>query len=514
MNRHPMNQLMKFDKKFIAVLAIGMWVATHSLWGAEAWAKASSKTKRSLSNQLYNVGGFGQEKRILSKKGVTSNMLTRPRILRALGLSNEHVALVNDVYKGTFKAGDFYSQKLKQIRNNYSRGHITRSIRFFRSAVGRKYVRLNAKSLTRSQKAYNNFLKKIIKKMPENKRLKLFDQFEKSLNGVDQLFDYQSSVLRLTNPVNRQFNVTHADLLVNRLRSGLRERFRSWIILRYMFDYQSLSNRELKKLVAFFQSPAGQWFNSVDHKGNLAGFAAVNRKALRRMEKILQVLESGRQNIQTTKVVFAPGLRYMFSEKRDPFDPLITPEVKKKKKKGKGPGAPKPKGGKATQSAVVVLATKIGGLPAIPYELYRRIKESNPRLYSDLEYYGALFKNKRGLQGMKMSELEEEIKQYNKLIKRAREETELLVQTPLQSNLNQLTLAGVIWDEQETVGLIQTPDTKGHTIRVGSFIGPDFGVVQSISQDRVVVLEQLRKYDGKIVTQTQFIEFPKPDEEE
>lgn len=115
---------------------------------------------------------------------------------------------------------------------------------------------------------------------------------------------------------------------------------------------------------------------------------------------------------------------------------------------------------------------------------------------------------------MKMSELEEEIKQYNKLINRAREETELLVQTPLQSRLDQLTLAGVIWDEQETVGLIQTPDTKGHTIRVGSFIGPDFGVVQSIGQDRVVVLEQLRKYDGKIVTQTRFIEFPKPDEEE
>ncbi len=516
MNGHSMNQLVKINKKFIVVLAIGMWVATHSLWGADAWAKASSKTKRSLSQELYNVGGFGREKRILSKKGVTPNVLTQPRILRALGMSNEHVALVNDVYKRTFKASDFYSKKLKQIRNNYNRRHITQSIRFFRSAVGRKFVRLNAQKLTKSQRAYHNFLNKVVKKMPKNKRLQLFDQFERAVNGVDQLFDYQNSVLRLTNPVNRQFNAPHADVLVNRLRSELREQFRSWMILRYMFDYQSLSNRELKKLVAFFRSPAGQWFNSVDHKGNLAGFATVNRKALRRMEKILKVLESGRQDIQTTKVVFAPGLRYMFSEKRDPFDPLIVPEEEKKKKKGKRApaAAPKPKDGKPTQSAVVVLATKIDGLPAIPYELYRRIKESNPRLYSDLEYYGALFRNKRGLQGMKMSELEEEIKQYNKLINRAREETELLVQTPLQSRFGQLRLAGVIWDEQETVGLIQTPDGKGHTIRVGSFVGPDFGVVQSIGLDRVVVLEQLRKYDGKIVTQTRFIEFPKPDEEE
>jgi hypothetical protein len=28
--------------------------------------------------------------------------------------------------------------------------------------------------------------------------------------------------------------------------------------------------------------------------------------------------------------------------------------------------------------------------------------------------------------------------------------------------------------------------------------------------ERVVVLEQFRKYDGKIVTRTQFIEFPQP----
>ena len=155
----------------------------------------------------------------------------------------------------------------------------------------------------------------------------------------------------------------------------------------------------------------------------------------------------------------------------------------------------------------------IGGLPAIPFELYQRIKESNPRLYSDLEYYGALFKNKIGLSGMKPSELKEEVAQYKKLIAKAREEVELLVQTPLQASLGSLTFAGVIWDEKETVGLIETPDTKGHTIRVGSFVGPNFGVVQSIDEERVVVLERLRKYDGKIVTQTQFIEFPHSDEE-
>jgi Tfp pilus assembly protein PilP len=115
---------------------------------------------------------------------------------------------------------------------------------------------------------------------------------------------------------------------------------------------------------------------------------------------------------------------------------------------------------------------------------------------------------------MKPSELQEEVAQYKKLIAKAREETELLVQTPLQSRFSDLSFAGVIWGQKETLALIETPDTKGHTIRVGSFVGPDFGVVQSIDEERVVVLERLRKYDGKIITRTQFIEFPHPEEQE
>jgi hypothetical protein len=212
-------------------------------------------------------------------------------------------------------------------------------------------------------------------------------------------------------------------------------------------------------------------------------------------------------------VVFAPGIRHLFTENRDPFAPLIVPEKIKKPKKRRGKGPAKSGPPKVDEDAIKVLETTIDGLPAIPFELYQRIKESNPRLYSDLEYYGALFKNKIGLSGMKPSELKEEIAQYKKLIAKAREETELLVQTPLQSNFTDLTFAGVIWDQKETIGLLETPDTKGHTIRVGSFVGPDFGVVQSIDEERVVVLEQLRKYDGKIITRTQFIEFPHPDEE-
>lgn len=512
-----LGQRMNIKKGLMAILMVAVWVSAHWMTGGQAIAKTSSKTKQSLSRQLYNVSGFNKERRVLSKKRIKASMLTRPKLLQSLGLSIEHITLINNIYKGTFTANNFYSRKLKKITSNYHGAHVTRSIRFFRSAVGRKVVSLNIKSLKVSQKTYQKFLEKIVEKPPKRNRINLLDQLEKAMGLVDEVIDLEATVIQLTNPVSKEFNAPHAETLINRLRSDLRERLRSLILLEYMYNYRSLSDRELRKLIQFYESSAGQWFRKVDREGNLAGFATINRKALRHMERILKVIESGHQNIQTTRVVFAPGLRHLFSENRDPFVPLIVPEEEdKKKKRGpakpRGPGKPGPR--ESDKETIRVLEATIGGLPAIPFELYQRIKESNPRLYSDLEYYGALFKNKIGLSGMKPSELKEEVAQYKKLIAKARKEVELLVQTPLQASLSSLTFAGLIWDEKETVGLIETPDTKGHTIRVGSFIGPNFGVVQSIDEERVVVLERLRKYDGKIITLTEFIEFPHPEEQE
>ena len=514
-NIQLLGQQMNIKKALIASLMMAAWVATSWMIGSQAVAKTSSKTKKSLSRQLYTVSGFDKERRALSKKGIKASIWTRPHTLRSLGLSTEHIALINDIYKGTFSASNFYSQKSKKILSGYNGTYATRSIRFFRSAVGRKVVNLNIKSLNVSQKTYRKYLEKIVESSPRRNRVNLLDQLEKTMGLVDEAIELEATVLQLTNPINGEFSAPHAETLINRLRSDMREQLRSQILLKYMYDYRSLSDRELKKLIQFYESSAGQWFREVDRQGNLAGFATINRKALRHMEVFLKVIDSEHQDIKTTRVVFAPGLRHLFTENRDPFAPLIVPEDEDKKKKkkqappaSKGPG--KPGADKSNEETIRVLETNIGGLPAIPFELYQKIKENNPRLYSDLEYYGALFKNKIGLSGMKPSDLKEEIAQYKKLIAKAKEETELLVQTPLQSQLSNLTFAGVIWDEKESVGLIETPDTKGHTIRVGSFVGPDFGVVQSIDEERVVVVERLRKYDGKIVTRTQFIEFPQP----
>ena len=505
------SQFKKIKSGFLAAFLIGVSASVLWLTGEQAFAETSSNTKRSLSLQLFNLSGSAQEKQILAQKKNKETLVTRPKVLRTLGLSEEHIDVINGIYTGAFRPNEYYGEKLKRITKKYSRTHVSKSIQFFRSAVGRKVVSLNNKALKVSPRAYQNFLEKVMAQLPKRERLELLNQLENAMSRTDLIIDLEASVLQLTNPVAREFHAPHAEILTNRLRSELREQIRSMVLLRFMFDYRSLSDRELSKLIKFYESPAGQWFRKVDHDGDMAGFATINRKALRSMEKLLKVFESGRQSIQTTHAVFAPGLRYLFSDKRDPFNPLVIPEADRPEAK-EAPAAPVVASA-PRESSFDALQSEIESIPVISYELYQRVKDTNPRLYSDLEYYGALFKNRKGLGSMKKSELQEEIDQYKSLIQKAKEETESLVKTPLQGSLSDLKLAGVIWDQKGTVGLIETPDTKGHTIRVGSFVGPEFGVVQSISEERIVVLEQLRKYDGKIITQTQFIEFPKSDEE-
>ena len=341
-----LNQRMDIKKALIALFMVALWVATPWMPG-EATAATSSKTRKSLSRQLYNVSGFNKERNYLSRRRIKASIWTRPKVLESLGMSAEQIALINDIYKGTFNASNFYNQKLKKITSNYNGTHVTRSIRFFRSSVGRKVVNLNVKSLKASQATYAKFLKKIIEKPPNRDRINLLDQLETTMGLTDEIIGLQSTLLRLTNPINKEFSAPHAETFVNRLRSDQREQFRSLVLLEYMYNYRSLSNRELQKLIQFYESPSGKWFRKVDREGNLAGFATINRKALRHMEVMLKVIESEHQNIQTTRVVFAPGLRHLFSESRDPFDPLIVP----KKKKGK---SKKKKGGRNIRKALMI----------------------------------------------------------------------------------------------------------------------------------------------------------------
>jgi Tfp pilus assembly protein PilP len=88
-----------------------------------------------------------------------------------------------------------------------------------------------------------------------------------------------------------------------------------------------------------------------------------------------------------------------------------------------------------------------------------------------------------------------------------------IILTPLQTDYKELVLSGFIWSPEENMALIETLDSKGHSVMAGTVIGPKFGVVESVDQEKVVVIERVRDYLGNIITKTVDMEFPDPTEE-
>jgi type IV pilus assembly protein PilP len=68
---------------------------------------------------------------------------------------------------------------------------------------------------------------------------------------------------------------------------------------------------------------------------------------------------------------------------------------------------------------------------------------------------------------------------------------------PLQRfGLTELNLIGVIWGGLGYSAMLQTPDGKGYTVRQGTKVGPNNGVVTSITENAVLVEEHFSDVYG------------------
>ena len=80
---------------------------------------------------------------------------------------------------------------------------------------------------------------------------------------------------------------------------------------------------------------------------------------------------------------------------------------------------------------------------------------------------------------------------------------------PLQKyELSSLTLKGIVWGISSPTALIETPDGKGYSVRVGTPIGKNGGKILSILTDKVVILEKFVDFKGEIKTRKVYLTLP------
>ena len=69
--------------------------------------------------------------------------------------------------------------------------------------------------------------------------------------------------------------------------------------------------------------------------------------------------------------------------------------------------------------------------------------------------------------------------------------------TPLQQRgLGEIKVVGIIWDKTEYMAMVETPDGKGYTLRIGTSVGPGKGRVRKITDKEVVVAEDYNDFYG------------------
>jgi type IV pilus assembly protein PilP len=68
---------------------------------------------------------------------------------------------------------------------------------------------------------------------------------------------------------------------------------------------------------------------------------------------------------------------------------------------------------------------------------------------------------------------------------------------PLQRiGLTELSLIGIVWGAYGYTAMVQTPDGKGYSIRRGTRVGPNNGVVSSITDRGIIVQERFTDVYG------------------
>ncbi len=73
-------------------------------------------------------------------------------------------------------------------------------------------------------------------------------------------------------------------------------------------------------------------------------------------------------------------------------------------------------------------------------------------------------------------------------------------ETPLQKyEIDQFTLVAVIWGIDDPVAMVEDPEGMGHFLRKNTLIGKNWGKVVRISPTEVIVAEEYRDFEGKLI---------------
>ncbi|GJL78966.1 MAG: hypothetical protein NPINA01_19550 [Nitrospinaceae bacterium] len=479
------------------VIAFGVMSPVFAFASSDK-GKSFQKDRRKSLDRVIHLAGIDQAANKID------SMLFGQRFDQS-GLPSEQFILLQNVMSRVFDAEAW----LKSIRNrmlaNYKPHYTGAVLKWYESPLGKKVVRAEiqdlAQGMTKEKEAFIGQLKIF---PPQEDRLEMAERFEEAIGITNYTMDTVLMFVKVLIPFNGQFQGKSPRTISNNLREDLQDSMREQILQSILYKFRHLSDKEFSKYVNFVTSQAGRWFFRSYFRGSRDAMGQTTLKLEKLLDRIVREMESGDGESELLKEIAPPGQRFIFVRKRDPFVPLVDP------KEGFIQVAEKDD----TEIEFTKFSDELKRLPPIPLEVYRTIQKTDPKLFTQLEYYGGFFKQETKLASLPEGEYVEAVHKYKDLLEKANDAKPSLILTPIQTNYESLKLVGVIWKNKAITALIETGDNKGHSVNEGDLLGPNFGVVESIDQNKMSILERSRDYQGNILSQKKELEFIQESPEE
>ncbi len=478
------------QKKYKSISALGI-ILLSFLAVLVTDASTRAETESSM-NVLLTQSGFGEGSPFLKKEIYFEH-------LGELRLGDGEIQSLENIIVRYYEPASFIKILKGKLNKNYKSNYASKLNQWYQSPLGKKILAEEIQSRQEiSLQEIQKFSQSLKSKTSDKKRQKLIVRLEQLKKEQDVAEENAEILMQLTFPYRP---LKQGRALIKDRKKQVYEH----ILQTLSHRYRNLSTNELQQYVDFLNSSHQKWFDKALQLSRLESLDFSVDKGISLLNQVMTQIRSKRGESSLLKEIFPPGERYRMIVQRDPFIPLISggtgsaskkDEIKLGRKK-------KPTSAEKNRRRLAQLRSR---LPSIPVEFLKLMKDSRPQLFSKLEDYTRTFSNRDQLLSMDDEVFNANFSGYKKLIRSVKQFRKTIALTPLQTDYKKFQLVGILKKGSQKVAMIQT-SKLGLTIKKGVLVGPNFGIVERIDDQKIVILEQARDYAGNIFSKKKELKF-------
>lgn len=471
--------------KFVAPLAFFMLVflAVQPIAVAVESGTSGEANRKAMLAKLFQSTGI-QETAIKMDRHVFDGPLAHSQF------PSGQITMIKNMMSRVYEPEEWVRSIRRRMLADYQPRRMQVLIKWYQSPLGMKVVQAEMTDLDAGMTGEKKeFLDQLKFYPPMETRLEMAERLETTVGMTDYSLDAFLMLAKVLFPYNTQWMGQTEREVRSNVRDENFDPAREYVLQSFLYKFRNFSEKELSDYVTFVTSPAGKWFYRSYFRGSKDALEKTATQLQRLLGLIQEEMQRGGESALLQEVA-PPGQRFLFVRMRDPFVPLVDPEK----------GLIQPDENDESEMEFRKFADELKNLPQIPMEVFRNIKNINPRLYADLEHFGGLFSQDTKMASMGEDDYMDTINKYKTLIQKANDTKPSMVLTPIQTGYESIKLVGVIWKNNETIALVETEGNKGHSVKEGDLLGPNFGVVEAIDKNQMSILEQSRDYRGNILS--------------